>query len=972
MSQNAPAERIGILARFFGIASRYSARYPHAVVALAIFATGVSLVYSMTSLGFKTSRLDLLNPDSDYNRHWMEYINEFGEDDDAVVVVEGPGREEVVPVLEEISKQLAKEDRLFHAVLHEVDLGAIRGKGLHYLSPDDLLALEKFLQEAAGIVDGDWSRLSIGNMFRGMSMQMEAMARQGMQPGAIPPGVDPSVAAAAARAQGGGQEPPDLSKMLATDRAADLERLVAGLNVALGQRNGYQSPWPEMPASFATLSELSSEYLLTKEGKLGFVLLRLARGDDSFSRGSEATDALRKLLNQVRARYPGVNIGLTGLPIMENDEMRSSEASMAWASILSFAGVMLLFIAGFGGVRYAILSNLVLLMGTIWSFAFAALFVGHLNILSVSFTVMLIGLGIDYGIHYVARYLRHCREGMSCEDALVAASEGVSPGISTGAVTTAVAFFAAGFTDFKGVSELGIIAGGGIMLCAAAELLVLPAAIALFDREQKHKIPSPLPVHLGIGLFVKTPRFCLAMALGVVALMSFGMKGLRYDHNLLNMQPEGLESVAWEKKLLAESDQSMWYALSIADTREDLLEMKERFQKLDSVARVEEIASMLPVEHEVKQPIIERIQQRLATLPERPPLIAVDRPDDLGRVMGQFQEMLAHTGGVSRAGTQMGQVRDSLRKLPISVCYERLSNFQQEMAGDLLSRLHTLRSMANPEPPKLTDLPPSLVDRFVGQHGRHLLKIYGKGNIWDMQALKRFVDEVRTVDTCCTGNPLQAYEASLDMKRSYEEAAVYALLVIMVVLYLDFRSVKFSILAAMPLAMGMLMMFGIMGLLNIPLNPANMIALPLVMGIGIDCGVHVVHDYLEQKGRYRMSAAIAIAILLDGATTGLGFGSLMIASHQGLQSLGRALAIGITACMLSAFCVLPPVLALMSWNRGKKADGSDEDESSDPDDRRETASAPQREYLRFDSPHVRLSEPHIGHTTREPLPVRRI
>jgi predicted RND superfamily exporter protein len=260
-------------------------------------------------------------------------------------------------------------------------------------------------------------------------------------------------------------------------------------------------------------------------------------------------------------------------------------------------------------------------------------------------------------------------------------------------------------------------------------------------------------------------------------------------------------------------------------------------------------------------------------------------------------------------------VRDLLRRMPLSDCYAQLSRFQQEMAGDLLSRLHILKSIANPEPPQLADLPASLVDRFVGQHGKHLLKIYGRGDIWDTSALGHFVKEVRTVDPHVTGNPLQAHEASLEMKRSYQEAAVYSLLVIVAVLVLDFKSLHYAVLAALPLGVGVLQMFGLLGVLGIALNPANLIALPLILGIGVDYGVHIVHEFRESQGVYRMSAGTAVAVLVDALTTLVGFGSLMIATHQGLQSLGRVLTLGVTCCLFTSLVMLPALLTLMTRHR---------------------------------------------------------
>ncbi|HEX3727253.1 MAG TPA: MMPL family transporter, partial [Pirellulales bacterium] len=461
-----------------------------------------------------------------------------------------------------------------------------------------------------------------------------------------------------------------------------------------------------------------------------------------------------------------------------------------------------------------------------------------------------------------------------------------------------------------------IIAGGGLLLCALAELTLLPATIYLVDRSGWGvRIPRPLGVHKWIAPFVKFPRFTLAVTIVFTAVVASGLGRLWYDNNLLNMQAQDLESVVLEKKVLAESNQSVWYALSIAESRDELLARKAKFLQLPSVERTEEIVSLLPVDDEVKQPIIQRIQQRLATLPERPPLISVDRPERLGQVFGRLQELLSRGRGDEKLVRQLEVVRDQLRRMPLSDCYAQLSRFQQEMAGDLLSRLHILKSIANPAPPMLTDLPASLVDRFVGQHGKHLLKIFGRGDIWDTNALSRFVKDVRTVDPQVTGNPLQAHEASLEMKHSYQEAAIYSLLVILGVLVLDFKSMRHAMLAALPLGVGVLQMFGLLGLLDIAMNPANLIALPLILGIGVDYGVHIVHEFREQPGPYRMSSGTAVAVLVDALTTLVGFGSLMIASHQGLQSLGRVLTLGVTCCLFTSLIMLPALLTWMTRNR---------------------------------------------------------
>jgi len=904
----------GLLARGLVGWTRLCLRQPWVILLLAIASAAAAGAWTVGNLGYKVSRTDLLDPDSEYNKLWIDYIREFGEDDDAVVVVEGPSRPEVIEVLEELSGEVARESGLFRSVLHEVDLSRIRSKGLHYLAASDLVDIDRFVERTEPVLAGGWTQLRVGTMVAGMAGQVVAGGEAG----------------------GATQQP-----LAALERYS--ESLLAGLEAPAGvpgRPPEYVSPWPNMPESLGTLRDLSSEHLLAKDGRLGFVLLRLVKEEGGFAGASAATDQLRQIIDRVAARHPTAEIGLTGLPVMEDDEMRTSQQSMVWASGLSLLAVAVVIVAGFGGVRHALLANGVLVIGMAWAFGWATASVGHLNILSVTFTVTMIGVGIDYGTYYIGRYLENRRRGLGCEEALLSTSGSVGPGILTGAITTSVAFFSAALTSFVGVAELGLIAGGGILLCCAAELLVLPAAVAIVDRSfLGRRIPEPVPVHSWLAPLTRHPRFVTLAAVAGSLALAGGLHELDYDHNLLNMQADGLESVEVEKKLLEECDQSVWYALSIADSREELIERKEKLVALPSVERVDEIASLLPVDEELKRPTIERIGQRLAALPERPPQISVDRLDALGETLAWAQGEASKRPGGLRTAWHLERARESLRTKGPEECYRALAAFQQRAAGDLLTRLHALAAVTNPEPPALDDLPPSLVERFVGSSGRHLLKIYGRGDIWNFEALKRFVGDVRSVDPRATGNPLQAYEASLEMKRSYEQAGFSALAVILVVLWFDFRSLRHSLLAVLPLAVGIVQMLGLMGLVGIDLNPANLIGIPLIMGIAVDYGVHVVHDFLERDGPYRMSASTANSVLVDALTTILGFGALMVASHRGLESLGRLLTLGVTTCTITSLVFLP---AILTWMRpGADAAGSDQPETSEPSAAEDSAVVPE-------------------------------
>jgi hypothetical protein len=549
--------------------------------------------------------------------------------------------------------------------------------------------------------------------------------------------------------------------------------------------------------------------------------------------------------------------------------------------------------------------------------------IGHLNILSISFGVILIGLGVDFGVHYVARYMQLRATIRSPGEAIVRAAGSVGPGVLTGALTTSVAFFMAGFTDFTGIAELGVIAGGGVLLCCLGAIFLLPAMIQLTDGQRPMRpIPRPLDVHGWIRPMFRHPTLVVSATVALTAVLATGIPKLWYDHNLLNLQPQGLESVALERKLLNDCDQSVWYALSIAESREELLRRKKEFEKFDAL-RVEEIVSLIPGDDAAKQSYIEDIATGLCRLPERPPEIPLMPPEQLGRSLAAVQQVLGTDAKSQQIARRLEEVRRWLRRFPESDCLRRMSEYQHAVAGDLLSRLHILRELADPEPPKLDDLPEPLVTRFVGKGGKYLMKIYSDADIWDIDAMEQFVRQVRSVDPRATGNPLQTYEASRQMQQGYKKAAVYALIAISILLWVDFRSLRLTGMAMVPMIVGMVQAFGIMGLLGIPLNPANMIIVPLILGIGIDDGVHVVHDFRNQRGRrYAMSSSTASAVLITSLTTMIGFGSLMIASHQGLQSLGRVLVIGVSCCLFTSLVMLPAIF--IWWTRNLELEKSGE------------------------------------------------
>jgi len=831
-------------------------RAPGAVLALGLVLAAASLVLAGGWLGFHTNRLDLLNPNSEFNRRWLAYLDEFGNQDDVVIVVEGPAREQVVAAIDDLAAAL-ENDRAFRAVLHRTDLSALQAKALHHLSVADLRRLHGLLDHWQSILHNDWNQLSAMQLLR-----QEVLAR---------------------RDQGG---------------ADHLLAILDGGTTA-----------PSWASAFAPLQELERRlepaYFLFEDDRLGVVLLHLAPASGVSAGTADAIRLLRQRIQGVQERHALVQFGVTGMPVLEHDEMATSQRDSSRASLWSLVGVACVFAAGFGGLRRPLLAVAALLLGIAWSLGYITLTVGHVNILSVAFGVILIGLGIDFGIHYLARYGHLRDQGVEVRAALLDTARHVGPGIVTGGLTTALAFFATGLTEFTGVAELGVIAGGGVLLCVLAGLMMLPAMLILSERgPTTWRTNRMLPMAALCRPASHWPRLTLLVTIGVTAGLAWGLTRLRYDHNLLNLQPRRQESVAIARRLATHTDRSGWFAVSMHRTRHELLERKRQFESLSIVKATEEIASLLPEPDAERQNLIAQLQDRLAQLPEHPPLLPVV---DQQTLLSGVEQALARPAS---ADDRWRSVLTRLEQLSAHEYFEHISRWQQTSARQLLDALHRLRAMSDPTAPQAADLPPALAQRYIGRSGGHLLRVYGSPDIWDMASLEPFVRGLEAVDPRITGHPVQTFYASRQMQQGYLHAAVYAFLAVLIVLMLDFRSLGHALLAMSPMVLGLVQLLGLLGWLGIPLNPANMIVLPLILGIGVDDGVHIVHDAVRSGSPYQISHSTAAAIFLTSVTTMIGFGSLMLAAHQGLQSLGRVLTLGVFSCLFSSVLVLPALLAL--------------------------------------------------------------
>lgn len=921
------------------------------VAVSCVLCVGSSLLW----MKFKTDRSDLIDHRADFHQRWLKFAKEFGESSDAVIVVESRNVAAVRAAMDDIGQRLEQDTDHFERVQWKFDPAVLKPHGLQFLPPAVLDQAVQGVKQFAPVLESNrWDLINLHSYGQRLSRHMESM---------IKTRDEVSVRADIAQAA----------------------QLASSLVAFIQDPLQFQSPWPEpihrdAAGDAAQLQQV--HYNVNSAGTMGFVLAVPRNSTTDFSGGAASLKRLRLIVAEAELDHRDVVLGITGIPVLEADEMAKSQQDMTLASAISAIGVALLLVFGFRSLRHPLISMVMLVVGICWSLGFITVAVGHLNILSVSFASILMGLGIDFAIHFLERYLELRHQGHEMRDAIVLTSSTTGAGIATCALTTSLAFFCAAVTSFLGIAELGIIAGGGVILCALAAFVVLPPLICWTDQNvSEAKLPHAFA---GTPLRFVTNRFPGAIVvltlMGFLVLtgMAFGKRDgklvskVRYDSNLLNLQARGVPSVELQHHMFEESDGSLLYAVSVARSPAEVRELREKFLALPTVGRVEELASLLPrFPEEETQVYLVQLQEILGQISDLPADSRLVDPEQAGRALERLYSVMKPLNDplAQQAVGQFSAFFDALQSIPQEQQIQLLTGYQQAMRIALHTQLRMLGEVSNAGS-VLAAIPEGLRSRFVSSQGNWCLRIFPKSQVWEEEPLAEFVSDVRSIDPEATGTPLQNYEAARQIKESYQHAAILASAMVLFVLLIDLLSVGplliatisplivvgfalnspvarealgtpgiailyialvfviaaifdthnigKALLAMLPPVGGGLMTFGMLALLKTNLNPANMIVLPLLLGIGVDSGVYVVHDYRSQAvGSYKISASIINAILLTSTTTIVGFGSMIISSHQGLASLGLVLTVGVASCLFVSLVPLPAFLTLLDRSRAR-------------------------------------------------------
>jgi hypothetical protein len=345
---------------------------------------------------------------------------------------------------------------------------------------------------------------------------------------------------------------------------------------------------------------------------------------------------------------------------------------------------------------------------------------------------------------------------------------------------------------------------------------------------------------------------------------------------------------------------------------------------------VDSITSFLSEDQTRKLTLVDEIKKELCTVRFAAP---DPKPVNLQELSGTLYSLRGYLGAAlddvqkdaPELVPQFNALRDAIEALrremllgdtnQVEANSVKLAEFQRSLFDDVHDTFQALSTQDSRGPLSVADLPPALRDRFVGVTGKYLLMVYPKEDIWKRENQKVFIDQVGKLYPNVTGTPVQLYHYTALLKDSYQQAAWYSLGAIALLVFLHFRSVACVVLALVPVAIGSLWLGGLMGWLGVPLNPANIMTLPLVIGIGVTNGIHILNRFAEEQTPSLLARSTGKAVLVSGLTAMAGFGSLILAQHQGIHSLGCVMTTGLATCMIAGLTFLPALLNLLMRSR---------------------------------------------------------
>ncbi len=611
----------------------------------------------------------------------------------------------------------------------------------------------------------------------------------------------------------------------------------------------------------------------------------------------------------------GFDLRVTGNPALNFEEMWGIAWDIGVAGIFCFALVIVVLLFALRSIQLVAASVVTLLVGLVWMTGFAALLVGHLNIVSLSFAILFIGLGVDFAIHLGMSYADALKRGLDDNQAMLESVTKIGSSLFICTISTAIGFIVFVPTAYLGVAELGKIASAGMVVIFFLTITLFPALLSSVLRvKNTQTLTHDLKFEADLGLWVKAhSRFILASALGLFALSLFLAPKAKFDPNVIEMRDPDTESVQAFNELLDESGvASPWYVDVLAPNLAAANNLKEQALKLPTVDHAITAVDLVPSEQAEKISLLQNLSEEFLAI-DQSDLNSDQKMAEALVAIKALQEHLVKDAKKSDtesfAAKQLGLV-ERLDELSNQLSGETLKTLEDSLVGDISGALGALRKSLSPERVSADSLPDDLSNQMLAPDGQARVQIFAQENLRDNANLREFVASVQALAPRATGMPvnLVAFEAAT--KNSFLQALISAFVLISLLLAYLWRNLVDMALVLSPLILSLLLTVSCMAIFQVPFNFTNVIVIPLLFGIGVDSGIHLVHRShgTSPEDQNLLNTTTARAVYYSALTTFISFGSLSLSAHQGMSSLGTLLAIGMVLTVVCNLLVLPTLL----------------------------------------------------------------
>ena len=864
--------------------------HPKTLILLACMACGFSLYYTVAYLKINTDTTNILAPDLPFQQDRQRFLKAFPQDDQAIlVVVDAKSPEQTTRALAYLGKQFRDEKQQIESV-YIPGVGPYFDKhGLLYLELDDVRELAAKLTEAQPFI----GTLSKDNSLNGLVSIIElALTTE-----------DRAV-------------PVDLSFLLDKIRAA-LRADLEGTN--------YQLSWQQLMfgaditrdgvyAASQSGTGAAQDLLTTRR----FILLKPKLDFAKTVAAELPLKAVRTIVDNAGQLFPGTSIRLTGEVVLEHDELESVQQSTAVASMFAIILVCLSLTAGFRSLKLTLATLIVILMGSILTLGFATLAIGHLNLISISFTVLYIGIADDFAVQLILRYRELLQERLPQRQALIKALHSVGPSTALCAMTASVGFFAFIPTAYAGVSELGIIAGVGIIIALIVSMTVLPAMLKLLPMDMTKMAASRTVFPEWVYRFPLQHRVLIRWLAVVFTLAGLALlTQVRFDFDPLNLRDPNSESVTTFKELLKTRETSPMTLTVLATNKTDALATAQKLKQLDSVENAITIFDFVPETQEEKMAIIEELSLLMGLQLTKFPPVHEDSIENHTLALKNLQKAIAKKLAVMPDGPlpaslrplaeDLEQVLVKLEPESIPVKKARLDKLQSGLLDTLPDTMNSLLKGLTADTVSIDALPRELSERWLNKDGIYRIMIFPSKDLGDLGNLKEFIAEVRQLAPGATDLPVIYLETGNAVVKAFQQALISALLAITVLLLIILRNLKETLLILLPLLMAAVLTGASTVLMDIPFNFANIIIIPLLFGLGADSGIFIIQRLrnMSAKDDSVLRTSTARGVIFSNLTTLGSQVSMAFSSHTGMASMGQLLAIGLSLMVLCTLLVLP-------------------------------------------------------------------